>query len=166
MSGLCIKLLIARMQSRFPKAGSWLSSAYLENSAWYLYSKRLPFTGTCSDPPTPGNSFTPVFLKFNIGVSSILLFPEWILRCFCISVFPSVCQLYRPFHPSLFRQSSRNHARNVIPFFFIFFFKPRVCIFRIVNLSIFQEWFSLFVQYDPLPSMIVPLSYFLDTAIF
>jgi hypothetical protein len=35
-----------------------------------------------------------------------------------------------------------------------------------VNLSIFQEWFSLLVQYDPIPSMIVPVSYFLDTAIF
>jgi len=109
-----------------------------------------------------------VFLKFNIGVSSILVLscPEWILRCFCISVFPNVCQLCRPFHPSLFSQSSRNHARNVIPFFSIFFFKPRVCIFRIVNLSVFQECFSLLVQYNPLPSMIVPVSYFLNMTVF
>jgi len=164
-----VKLLTVRTQSRFPKADSCLNSLYLEKQCLISVFQKPAFHWTVYRSADSWHLLHPLFFFFSSLISASLLyfcFPEWILRCFCISVFPNVCQLYHPFHPSLFSQSSRNHARNVIPFFSTFFFKPRVCIFRIVNLSIFQEWFSPLVQYDPLPSMIVSVSYFLDMTIF
>jgi len=74
----------------------------------------------------------PLFFSSLISASLLYFcFPEWILRFFffCISVFPNVCQLYHPFHPSLFSQSSRNHARNVIPFFSISFLNHETVFF-------------------------------------